>query len=472
MADPILASQSRPLRVAVIGSGPSAFYAVEALFKTPDLHVRADVFDRLPTPYGLVRGGVAPDHQKIKSVVRAYEKVASNPRFRFFGNVELGRDLQVEDLTAHYDQIIYAFGNETDRKMGIPGEDLRGVHSATEFVGWYNGHPDYRDHTFDLRHARRVAVVGNGNVAMDATRILSVDPERLKETDISETALEELRHSKVSEVVLLGRRGPAQAAFSTKEIEEIAELENTDLVVAPEEAALDEVSKTWLTGAPKSAHRNAAFLASQAELGQGTRSRKVRCQFLVSPVEVLGADGHVRALRLQKSELYLDDSGTPRPASIDTFVELEVQLVFKAIGYRGVPVPGVPYDERRGIVPNDAGRVLHSPGGDPVPMQYVVGWAKRGPTGLIGTNSADSKATVEAMKSDLAERRAPALSPDEATAMPDLLRGRGIDFVSYADWRALDRWETEQGVARGKVRYKLNSVTEMMNVVRELRQKC
>ena len=205
MADPTLASQARPLRVAVIGSGPSAFYAVEALFKTPDLHVRADVFDRLPTPYGLVRGGVAPDHQKIKSVVRAYEKVASNPGFRFFGNVELGRDLQVEDLTAHYDQIIYAFGNETDRKMGIPGEDLRGVHSATEFVGWYNGHPDYRDHTFALRNARRVAVVGNGNVAMDTTRILSVDPEQLQETDISETALEELRHSKVSEVVLLGR---------------------------------------------------------------------------------------------------------------------------------------------------------------------------------------------------------------------------------------------------------------------------
>ncbi len=469
MAESLLGSEARPLRVAVVGSGPSAFYAVEALFKTPDLHVRADVFDRLPTPYGLVRGGVAPDHQKIKAVIRAYEKIAANSGFRFFGNVKLGRDLQVEDLTSLYDQIIYAFGNETDRKMSIPGEDLAGVHSATEFVGWYNGHPDFRDRGFDLENAHRVAVVGNGNVAMDTTRILAVDPARLSETDISENALESLERSRVTEVLLLGRRGPAQAAFSPKEIEEIAKLDNTDLVVTPDQAALDEISETWLESAPKSATRNVKFLASQAELGEGALERKVRCMFLVSPVEILGTDGRVSGIRLQKSELYVDEWGTPRPRGIDSFLELEVQLVFKAIGYRGVPVPGVPYDDKQGIVPNDGGRVLSTPGGEVVPDQYVVGWAKRGPTGLIGTNLADSKATADAMKADLVDRRAPALPSDDSHATGSLLESRGVDFVSYADWQALDQWEIEQGKARGKVRLKLNSVDELMNAVRELR---
>lgn len=467
MADPELGSETRPLRVAVVGSGPSAFYAVEALFKTPDLNVRADVFDRLPTPFGLVRGGVAPDHQKIKSVIRVYEKIAANPGFRFFGNVKLGRDIQVEDLSAHYDQIVYAFGNETDRKMGIPGEDLRGVHSATEFVGWYNGHPDFRDRSFDLQEARSVAVVGNGNVAMDATRILIVDPALLVETDIADHALDELKESSVREVALLGRRGPAQAAFSPKEIEEIARLENADLVVTPEEAALDEVSRAWLETAARSAQRNVKFLTEQAERGEGDRERKVRCHFLVSPVEILGRDGKVTGIRLQASELYLDESDTPRPRGIDSFRELEVQMVFKAIGYRGVPVPGVPYDERRGIVPNQDGRVLATPGGEVVPMQYVVGWAKRGPTGLIGTNSPDSKATVEAMMADIQGQAAPPPAGEDGIA--DLLRSRGIDFVTYRDWQALDRWEVEQGKARGKVRYKLPSIEEMMKVIAGLR---
>ncbi len=275
MTDPHLGSQQRPLRVAVVGSGPSAFYAVDALFKVGDLHVRVDVFDRLPTPYGLVRGGVAPDHQKIKNVIRVYEKIAAREGFRFFGNVKLGQDIQVQDLVEHYDQIVYAVGNEGSRDLGIPGEDLDGVHSATEFVFWYNGHPDYRHLTFDLENATTVAVVGNGNVAMDLTRILIKDPEQLGETDIADYALEVLSQSKIREVILLGRRGPAQAAFSTKEIQEIAALEDSDTVASAADVEVDEVTAAWLSkSAPKPAQRNLTFLTELAEKGEGTSTRR------------------------------------------------------------------------------------------------------------------------------------------------------------------------------------------------------
>ena len=472
MASPVLGNQSRPLRVAVVGSGPSAFYAVDALFKTPDLNVRVDVFDRLPTPFGLVRGGVAPDHQNIKSVVKVYERTAADPRFRFFGNVRIGRDLHVDDLTHLYDQIVWAVGNEIDRRMDVPGEDLDGVHAATDFVGWYNGHPDFRDRRFAVERAERAAVIGNGNVAMDVTRVLMKDAAELRDTDIADHALEVLQRSSVREVLLLGRRGPAQAAFSPKEIEEVADLSGCDLVVPPEEAALDDVSKQWLAGpaAPKSAHRNVKFLDEQATKGEGTHPRKVRCHFLVSPVEILGDDqGRVRAVRLQKAELFLDDTGTPRPRALDQFLELEVQLVFKAIGYRGVALPGVPFDERRGIIPNENGRVVDPATGFVVPCQYVVGWSKRGPTGLIGTNSPCSKATVEVMRNDLATCDAPALPANDERRIVELLQSRGIDFVSFEDWRRLDRWEQEQGQARGKVRHKLTSVPEMLQVIHSLR---
>ena len=454
----------------MIGSGPSAFYACDALLKTLELAVRVDMFDRLPTPYGLVRGGVAPDHAKIKSVVKVYEKIAADPRLRFFGNVKLGRDLQVHDLTALYDQIVYAVGNESDRTMGIPGEELTGVHSATAFVGWYNGHPDFRHLTFDLEHARCVAVVGNGNVAMDVARILSADPAQLAATDIADHALASLRRSKVREVLLLGRRGPAQAAFSPKEIEEVGSLSGVDLVVSAAAMEFGEVTLRWLeTAAPRPAKRNVRYLAEQSKLGEGDRSRKVRCQFLVSPVEFLGAGGQLSGVRLQHNELFAADDGTPRPRATDEVSTEAVQLVFKAIGYRGVPIAGVPFHDCFGIIPNAEGRVLDGPGGVPVPGQYVVGWAKRGPHGLIGTNSADSKLTVEAMRADLSGVEAEVLAADDAGRMPRLLAERGIDFVSYADWQRLDRYEVDRGAAKGKVRDKLTSIDEMMSVVRQLR---
>ncbi len=459
-------SSTSPWRVAVIGSGPSAFYTAEALFKTAGVAARVDMFDRLPVPFGLVRGGVAPDHQKIKSVTRIYDKIAGNDGFRFFGNVKLGRDVQVDDLERHYDQVVYAFGCESDNKLGAPGEELAGVHSATEFVGWYNGHPDHRHRTFDLKNARRVALVGNGNVAMDVARVLLQSPDRLATTDIADYALAVLRESSVTEVVLLGRRGPAQAAFSPKEIEEIHHLDDVDVVLQKDEAELDELSQKWLAeSAARSAQRNVKFLTERAEHGEGSAPNKLRCRFLVSPTEILG-DGKVSAVRVQNMELKADDNGTPRPKPKGTFEDVECDLLFKAIGYRGEPVPGVPFDDRWGIVPNRDGRVLVTPDGEPKAGHYVAGWCKRGPTGLIGTNSPDAKATVEAMKADRDTGRVLRPDSDDIAA---LLTERGIDAVSWADWQRLDAWEIEEGKKRDKLRHKLSDIDEMMRVIRELR---
>ena len=466
MTNSVVGTTARPLRVAVVGSGPSAFYAVEALFKIEGLHVRCDVFDRLPTPFGLVRGGVAPDHQKIKNVIRVYRKVAANPGFRFFGNVKLGRDLQVEDLTAAYDQIIYAVGSESARELGIPGENLDGVTSATEFVFWYNGHPDYRDREFDLKGATRVAVVGNGNVAMDVCRVLIQDPEQLASTDIADYALEALRESGIKEVLLLGRRGPAQAAFSPKEITEIAELEGVDLVMDPSSVEVDPVTAAWMEdGAPKSARKNLDFLTNKAAEGPGESEKKVHGRFLVSPVELRGTDGRVSSVRLQHSELFADDAGTPRPRGLDQYSDEPVQMVFAAIGYRGIPIPGVPFHEKWGIIPNDAGRVVTEIDGPVVPNQYVVGWAKRGPSGLIGTNSPDSKATVEKMIEDLPALAGEELAPDESQRIVDLLKQRSIAYVTYPDWERLDKLEIERGEAEGRVRRKFTEISEMLEAL-------
>ncbi len=466
-----LGSAERPLRVAVIGSGPSGFYAIAALFKAADVVADVDLFDRLPTPFGLVRGGVAPDHQKIKNVIRVYNMTARNERFRFFGNVEFGRDLTIDDLLRHYDQIVFATGNESDRKMGIPGEDLAGVHSATEFVGWYNAHPDFQDRSFDLASARRVAVVGNGNVAMDVTRILAKDPDELAETDITAESLAVLRESAVEEVLLLGRRGPAQAAFSPQEIKEVGSLEGASLLIDPQQMELDDISSAWLEdAAPRSAQRNIAYLTEAAGAVADDGERRVTCRFLVSPVELLaGEGGAVKRVVIEHNELYAADDGTPRPRGSGRTETLDVDLVFKAVGYRGTPLPGVPFREDWGILPNDEGRLLTAPDGDVVPGQYVVGWAKRGPSGLIGTNSPDSIATVKKMIEDIDGVAAPPDPAREPGAIVELLRERSIDFVSFDDWNRLDEDEVRLGAERGKVREKYTDVDSMMTAVRRLR---
>ncbi len=469
MAQDLLGSGARPLRVAVIGSGPSAFYAVEALSKVEGLTARCDMFERLPTPFGLVRGGVAPDHQKIKSVTRIYDQIARAPTFRFFGNVQVGKDLTVEDLRSAYDCRIWAVGNEGDRRMGVPGEDLAGVHSATAFVGWYNGHPDHQTHRFDLGRVRRVAVIGNGNVAMDVARVLLQEPSRLESTDISEAALEELRRSGVEEVVLVGRRGPAQAAFSPKELQEIARLDGVSVEVPATEVEVDACSAAWLdASAPRSAQRNLALLQELAA-ADGISGRRLRTVFRASPRSVLGVEGRVVALECERNRLEPDSDGVPRPHGTGELLRIDCDLVLAAIGYRGIPVPGLPFCERRGIVPNDAGRVLESADGPVVPGDYVVGWAKRGPTGLIGNNSPDSKDTVAALVADLGQRQADLLPSDEAAAIPALLAARGVDFVDYRDWQNYDGFEIAQGVHRGKVRHKLTDADAILDVMRSLR---
>jgi len=469
MSELQLGSAARPLRVAVIGSGPSGFYAIGALFKS-ELTVQVDLYDRLPTPYGLVRGGVAPDHQKIKSVIRAYDKIAANEGFRFFGNVRIGTDLTIEELKTHYDQIVLATGNESDRKMGIPGEDLNGVYSATEFVGWYNGHPDFTDRIFALAESKRVAVVGNGNVAMDVARVLARDTDDLAVTDIADYALDTLRGSRVKDILLLGRRGPAQAAFSPSEMKELGTLESADVVITSETMQLGEVTENWLENqADRDAQKNVDILNEYAGATGTSDNTKVHCQFLVSPVEFLGENGRLTAVKLEKNELYASDDGTPRPRGTGETTVEPVDLVFKAIGYRGIPLEGVPFHERWGIIPNEDGRVVEMDSNEPVGQLYVVGWAKRGPTGLIGTNRPDSVATVESMLADVSGLTA-SEDPNRTAATVDaLLAGKGIDTVSYADWKLLDAEERARGEAKGKIRDKFTSIEAMMAALQTLR---
>jgi ferredoxin--NADP+ reductase len=429
------------------------------------------MFDRLPTPYGLVRGGVAPDHANIKAVIKVYEKLGRDPRFRFFGNVMLGRDIQVADLRAHYDAIVYAIGNESDTKMGVPGEDLPGCHSATDFVGWYNCHPDFLQRSFRL-DVENVAVIGLGNVAMDVVRILARDPEELASTDIAPYALDSLRQVRRSKrIYVLGRRGPVQAAYSPKEIKEIGDLSYSDLIVSPEEVAFEatpEERAAW----DKDTQQNVAYVLGKAKEPPGGtgRPRQVILRFLVSPVEfVAGPDGWVASVKLEKNELRYDEKRQARAVGTGEFFTLPAELVLKAVGYRGIPVPDVPFDERKGIIPNIDGRVVADmQGRQPVPGEYAVGWAKRGPTGLIGTNKPDSVATVDAIVTDFPGTADPpraALDP-APEAMPELLRSRGVRYVTFEDWKRIDAEEVARGKANGKVREKFLNLDEFLALVK------
>jgi ferredoxin--NADP+ reductase len=462
-----LGSANRPVRIAVVGSGPSGFYAVAALFKQTEIAVEVDVFDRLPTPYGLVRGGVAPDHQSIKNVIRVYEKAAAQENFRFFGNVKIGSDLQVAEVEALYDQVVFAIGNESHRAMGVPGEDLKGVFSATEFVGWYNGHPDFSDLDFALETTRRVAVVGNGNVAMDVARVLAKDPEELATTDMAGYAVDALRKSAVREIFVLGRRGPAQAAFTTKEIKEVGSLPGVDVIVPRESAELDTLSQSWLDEkGSRGAKKNVEYLLEKsAEQPQG-HERRMTFHFLVSPVEFIGENGRLRAVRLDRNELFEDAKGTPRPRALHERWTEDVDLVLTAVGYRGVPLPGLPFREDWAIVPNEAGRVLGDDG-KTKPGLYVAGWAKRGPTGLIGSNVADAKETVEHMLDDVRSGEVPPIEDPSPDDIVNLLGRRGVRWISFAEWRKLDGIEVAKGLEHGKIREKFSDVASMLAALDE-----
>ena len=457
-----IGTAAQPLRVAIIGAGPAGFYAAERLFKEPELVIEVDMYDRLPTPFGLVRNGVAPDHQKIKSVTAAFDRIAANPRFRFFGNVELGRDETVDDFKDYYHQILYSTGAQTDRPLGIPGDDLIGSHPATEFVAWYNGHPDYRDCEFDLSQ-ESVAVVGVGNVAVDVARILCRTPEELLKTDIADYALEQLRASRVKEVTILGRRGPAQAAFTAPEAKELGELADCDTFVPADEAELDALSQASLAAADRAELRKVEFIQELARRQPSGKSKRLTLRFLVSPVELIGDEtGHVKQMRLVRNVLYATDAGSLRPKATDQFETLDAGLVFRSIGYRGVPLPGVPFHDSWGVIPNAGGRVLDADSREPLVGQYTAGWIKRGPTGVIGTNKPDAAETVEAMLADA--RAGKLLSPTNATAAAAeaLVRGRQAHVVTYDDWRRLDALELSHGKEQGRPRVKFTRVDDML----------
>ncbi len=447
-----LGEPSRPLRVAIVGSGPSGFYAAEALQKT-DLAVQIDVFDRLPTPFGLVRGGVAPDHPKIKNVTRVYEKIASRDGFGFFGNVTIGRDVPIEMLREYYDATILCYGAETDRRLGIPGEDLPGSHTATAFVGWYNGHPDYREHEFDLS-AEVAAVVGQGNVAADVARILAKSVDELRATDIAAHALDALAESRVREVHVIGRRGPAQAKFTPPELREFGRLESC---VATVEGAIElsPTSAAEVEGS-KDLQKNIATLEGYAANDAAGASREVRFRFLESPVAIEG-DGRVERLVLERNRLE-GDAGRQRAVPTGEHVTLDCGLVFRSIGYRGIALPGVPFDDRWGGIPNTAGRVTD--GDTVVPGLYAAGWIKRGPSGVVGTNKPDAVETVRCLLEDL-PTLTPCATPDSAP-LARHLASRGLRVVSYDDWRRIDAAEIARGTAAGKPREKGTSVDELL----------
>jgi ferredoxin--NADP+ reductase len=451
--------------VAVIGSGPTGFYAAQHLFNQQDLHVRVDVYDRLPTPYGLVRLGVAPDHQKIKSVIAVYRKTAAHPGFRFFGNVELGVHVTVEDLRRHYHQIVYCTGAQTDRRLNIPGEDLTGSYTATEFVAWYNGHPDYVNHEFDLSQEAAV-VVGIGNVAVDVARVLCRTHDELARTDIADYALEALRESNVKRVYMLGRRGPAQAAFTNAEVKELGELPGACCSVRAEDMQLDDVSRAKLEDKPdKMTARKLDILNGLIDRSEPDKPKRLEIRFLESPVEIEGDEaGRVKAVRVVRNELFLADGGAVKCRPIDRYETLDAGLVFRSVGYRGVPVPGVPFREDWAQIPNDKGRVLDAADGAPVRGEYCAGWIKRGPQGVIGTNKPDALETVRCMLEDLEAGKA--LEPEApAEAIEAFVRERQPDCFSYDDWCKLDELEVGKGEPLGRSRVKYTDVGEMLRAI-------
>lgn len=455
-------SESNPLRVAIIGSGPAGFYTVSNFLKHPEIHVEIDMFDRLPTPFGLVRGGVAPDHQKDKSVTRAYDKSAQQPNFRFYGNVEFGKHITLEDLKQHYHQVMFTVGAQVDNNLGIPGEELAGSHSATEFVAWYNGHPDFADRKFDL-DSEGVAIVGIGNVAVDVARILCKTEQELLETDMATHAIEALRNSKVKNVTMLGRRGPAQAAFTPPEIKELGELEGADVTVPADEGVLDDETRAQVEAdGDKNVIKNVETVEELTKRELTGKPKHLNIRFLVSPTEIIGDEnGHVKAIRIVKNELFKDENGRVRPRATDVEEVIPVGLVFRSVGYRGVPLPDVPFNEQRGTIPNELGRVTNIEG-NVVDGLYVAGWIKRGPSGVIGTNKTDAQETVACMVEDLAAGKLFSPSNPDVDAAAAMVRSKQPEYVSYEDWQKIDAAELANGESTGRPRVKFTKVEEML----------
>ena len=450
----------RPYHVAIVGSGPSGYFAAASLLKfadaAEDQDVRVDMLEMLPTPWGLVRSGVAPDHPKIKTISAQFEKIALDPRFRFFGNVKIGEHVQAAELSERYDAVVYAIGAQSDRPLGIPGEDLAGSVAAVDFVGWYNAHPHFGEMTPDLSTGRAV-VVGNGNVALDVARILVSDPDELAKSDIADHALESLHVRGVEEVVVIGRRGPLQATFTTLELRELADLEamaEVDVIVDP--ADFEKISDEDLEAAGKTVKLNVKVMRGYAETKPRGAKRRIVFRFQTSPIELKG-DGRVEAIVLGRNEL-VDDGGRLVAKDTGAREELPAQLVVRAVGYRGVPTPGLPFDDRSGTIPHTDGRVEGSAN------EYVVGWIKRGPSGVIGSNKKDSAATVDTLLADLAGRELTAFAEEHSEQLVEWLLSRQPKLVTDDHWKLIDEHERGAGEPHGRPRVKLTSVAELLRI--------
>ncbi|MBV1877657.1 MAG: FAD-dependent oxidoreductase [Pseudomonadales bacterium] len=458
-------SEQQPLRVAIIGSGPAGFYTVSNFLKHKDIHVEMDMYERLPTPFGLVRAGVAPDHQKYKTVTRAYNKSADNPAFRFFGNVAYGEHFKLADLQQYYHQIIFCSGASSDRNLDVPGEDLTGSHSATDFVAWYNGHPDCVDFKFDLGQ-ESAAIIGLGNVAVDVARILCKTNDELKNTDMADYAIAALADSNIKNVYILGRRGPAQAAFTPPEIKEMGELEDTDVSISLDEATVDAASLEEMEAkGDKNTAKNVKIIRTLAETQPQGKGKQLNIRFLVSPTEIIGDEnGNVTGIKVVKNEAYKDEDGSVRARATAETETIPVGLVFRSVGYRGVPLPEIPFNAAWGTIFNDAGRITNSDGAVQ-PGLYTAGWIKRGPTGVIGTNKTDAQETVNNMVEDL--KAGKFNQPDEPAkeAAEAFIQSRQADLISYQDWAKIDASEVEKGLAADRPRVKYTDVKSMLDLL-------
>ncbi len=442
----------RPLRVAVVGSGPAGFYTAAPLLAAGAC---VDMIERLPTPWGLVRLGVAPDHPEIKAVSRVFEKIAKEPAFRFFGNVDVGHELAPAELASLYDAVVYSVGAQSDRRMGIPGEDLPGSWPSTAFVAWYNGHPDFQQLSFDLSGERAI-VVGNGNVAVDVARMLALTAGEIAPTDTTDAAIAAIVGSGLREIVMLGRRGPAQAAFTNPELKELGELAGADVVVDPAELELDPVSEAALAEERSLARRNLELLREYAARPPAGKAKKLSLRFCVSPLAILG-EGKVEAVEVVHNTLVADESGRLVAVPTGERETIPCGIVLRSVGYRGIALPGLPFDEGRGVIPNAEGRVL-GPDGEPRPGLYCAGWIKRGPSGVIGTNKKDAAETAAHV---LADAEAGLLRRGEGE-LEALLLERGLPFIEYAGWEAIDEHERSLGAPHGRPRVKLASWDELL----------
>jgi ferredoxin/flavodoxin---NADP+ reductase len=452
--------QMRPYHVAIVGSGPSGYFAAASLLKfadsADDADVRVDMLEMLPTPWGLVRSGVAPDHPKIKSISAQFEKTALDPRFRFFGNIAVGDHVHPAELAEHYDAVIYAVGAQSDRSLNIPGEDLPGSIAAVDFVGWYNAHPHFEEMAPDLSTGRAI-VVGNGNVALDVARILVSDPDVLATTDIADHALRSLHDRGVEEVLIIGRRGPLQATFTTLELRELGDLEglgDVDVIVDP--ADLADISDDDLEAAGKTVKNNVKALRGYAERGPRGANRRIVFRFRTSPIEIKGSD-RVESIVLGRNEL-VNDNGRIVAKDTGERDELPAQLVVRAVGYRGVPTPGLPFDDRAGTIPHTVGRV------DGSRNEYVVGWIKRGPTGVIGSNKKDSQETVDTLISDLSRASLADFGAEHSTELVDWLLERQPKLITDDHWKLIDDYERSAGEPHGRPRVKVCSVAELLRI--------